>query len=130
MDTVGKECQRKFLLTGRNVYQKRPARMTRDPNDTCMQVENKSDVYRTKTFLEPSGCQTRHPQPARTWLLGPEACSGFIQISRFVRDMVQIKQKSEHGVKNTPPRSFWCGTTSNEYSETLCTSPPELVATR
>ena len=84
MDKVGKQCQREFLLKGRNVYQERPARMTRDPNDTCTQIENKSDVYRTKTFLEPSGCRTR--QPARTWLLGPEACSSFNQIARFVRD--------------------------------------------
>jgi len=30
-------------------------------------------LFRTKTFLEPSGCRTR--SPGRTWLLEPVACS-------------------------------------------------------
>ena len=39
-------------------------------------------IYRTKTFLEPSGCRTQ--QPGRTWLLGPEACSGTNPNDPFV----------------------------------------------
>jgi len=35
------------------------------------------DSYRTKIFLEPSGCRTR--RPIRTWLLGPGARSGTNQ---------------------------------------------------
>ena len=98
----------------------------REPHDLKILKSQLDSHRRTKTFVEPSGCWTR--QQGSTWgrnpgRVLPEDLGVFWHtfVCPFSSElMVQIKQKTGHGVENPLPRSFWCGAV-------ICTSIPLFV---
>ena len=73
-------------------------------------------LFRTKSFLESSGCRTHPLKTSGYW---PRSNGWKSKGPVLFEMMVQIKTKVGHGVETPPPRSLWCGVLLPSFSNML-----------